>query len=266
MGFVDESEDIVSGKFCFAIGLVGAILGQFIAKAFLSMHFVGELISLSALALAGYGSVCLLGLNKRWAKMARRLKKCFLAALVLFFFSFACIQGVIVAHSYSEPYDGDLLIVLGAGLYGSQPSASLISRLQMARDYLECHPQAVAILSGGQGPGEDISEAEAMRRYLVQSGIANDRLLLESRSTNTRENLLYSRELLTNEEHTTQVSLAIVTNDFHQYRAQALARQLNLQTFALAAPTPDVPGLEMNCYIREYFAVVKFYLQSLWLL
>lgn len=253
----------MSGKICIAFGLAGMLLGQFIAKSFLGMHFMGELISFSALALVGYGGVLLLSLNDRWTKMARRLKKCFKATLLLLFLSFVSIQGFIVAHSYSEPYEGDFLIVLGAGLYGSQPSASLISRLQTAQDYLERHPRAVAVLSGGQGPGEDISEAEAMRRYLVQNGIANERLLLESCSTNTRENLVYSKALLAHHEDVKQISVAIVTNDFHQYRAQALAKQLNLQTFALAAPTPDVLGLEMNCYIREYFAVVKFYLQSL---
>ena len=232
------------------------------AQFALGLHFFGQLLSLSGIALLGYGFICLPSFRLHWPRGTKFLHGCYIGALFVLFTSFVGIQGLITTQSYSEPYDGDYLIVLGAGLYGTEPSASLVSRLQTAQVYLESHPQAIAVLSGGQGPGEEITEAKVMQLYLMEQGISRERLWLEDRSTNTRENLTYTKTLLAEKIDLDQTQLAIVTNDFHQYRAQALAKQLHLDTIALAAPVPAFPGLEFNCYVREYFAVVKFYLQS----
>ena len=252
----------MNGKICIGSGLAAALIGQGVCHFTIGINFLGQLLTISGLALAGYGFICLPGINKRWPRAARLLRRLCAGVLLALFVSFVGIQGLLTIHSYSEPYDGDYLIVLGAGLYGTEPSASLVSRLETAQAYLESHPKAIAVLSGGEGPGEDMTEAEAMQRYLAARGIDSDRLWLEKCSTNTRENLVYSKALLAERIDLEQSQLAIVTNDFHQYRAQSLAKQLGLDTVALAAPIPAFPGMELNCYVREYFAVVKFYLQS----
>ena len=88
------------------------------------------------------------------------------------------------------------MIVLGCGVNGDRPSLMLTERLDAAYDYLNTHEEVVCILSGGQGKGENISEAECMYRSLTEKGIARDRLYKEDRSTSTRENLLYSKKII----------------------------------------------------------------------
>ena len=114
------------------------------------------------------------------------------------------------------------------------------------------------VLSGGQGAGEAISEAEAMRRALWKEDRAeNARLLLEERSTNTAENFRFSKALL--EERgldTGTATIAVVTNDFHCFRAHMIARRQGLKTIDVPAELPWW-WLTANYYLREAFAVVK---------
>ena len=92
--------------------------------------------------------------------------------------------------------DLDTLIVLGAQVNGTKLSNSLKLRLERAKEYLDENPETIAVVSGGKGSGEEISEAEAMYEYLVSQGIDETRLIKEDRSTNTNENLKYSLALL----------------------------------------------------------------------
>ena len=132
------------------------------------------------------------------------------------------------------------------------------SRIRAAEDYLEGHPDVPVVLSGGQGPGEAVSEAEAMRRALWTGDEAEDaRFLLEDRSTNTAQNFRYSKALL--EEHgvdTGTAVVAVVTNDFHCFRARMIARRQGLETVGVPAELPWW-WLTANYYLREAFAVVK---------
>ena len=97
------------------------------------------------------------------------------------------------ATSSDAPY----VTVLGAAVYGETPSISLRHRSDRAAEHLHDNPQAVAVVSGGQGEGESISEAECMRRYLVnKGGVAEDRILLEDQSTSTLENLTFSKQAI----------------------------------------------------------------------
>ena len=152
----------------------------------------------------------------------------------------------------------DAVIVLGAGVNGETPSAALWSRIAAAADYLEQHPDVPVVLSGGQGPGEYISEAEAMRRALwTNSESWNERYLLEDRSTSTAENFKYSKELL--EEYgldTDTAVIAVVTNDFHCFRTHLIAQRQGLHIVDVPAELPWW-WLTANYYVREAFAVVK---------
>ena len=131
-----------------------------------------------------------------------------------------------------------------------------ISRLRIdaAERYLKAHPDIPAVLSGGQGPGEDISEARAMYNALTARGIDPARLILEERSANTRQNLQNSLALLPDDYHKT---VAIVTNDFHMGRVRLL---LNAAGPGRVVQVPaKLPWwwLSANYYLRESFAVVN---------
>lgn len=144
------------------------------------------------------------------------------------------IIGKMVARaSHTDVPDTATVIVLGCRVKGSEPSTALRQRLDAAYDYLRAHEDAMCILSGGQGHDEDISEAECMRRYLVQKGIAEDRLLMEEASTNTAENLRFSAELI--RLHGLPDHVALVTQSYHQCRASMWAKDVDLIPYAINA-------------------------------
>jgi uncharacterized SAM-binding protein YcdF (DUF218 family) len=154
-----------------------------------------------------------------------------------------------------------VLIVLGAGLRGERLSQVLRSRVDLAADYLSRHPDCRAVLSGGQGPGEDIPEAVAMARYLVAAGISEDRLILEPESTNTVENLRFSMaKLRANGLESARV--VVVSNAFHCYRAGFLADFLGLEAETLGAPIPKIWLTPLNSYVREYFSIVLMWAKA----
>ncbi len=147
------------------------------------------------------------------------------------------------------------VIVLGAGVKGEKPSLILSNRIEAAVRYGKQFPDTTFILSGGQGDGEAISEAEAMRRGMLQGGISEERLLLEDQSTSTTENLTFSKRLLPESEN----RVSIVTSDFHLYRARKEAEQMDLKTDAIPAETPLSGVLRYG--MRERVAIVVKYFQ-----
>lgn len=172
--------------------------------------------------------------------------------------SFFIIEGLILTHDDGTPSpDANTVIVLGAGLHGSVPSLTLKSRLEAALDYLNAHPQAVAVLTGGQGAGETITEASAMAKWLTDRGIDSGRLYLEEQATDTRENLRFSKAII--EEQNLPGPVAVLSNSFHLYRAEILAGQAGLGAVqTLAAPVPAVPlwWLTVSVYLREYCSIL----------
>ena len=199
----------------------------------------------------------------RWGKRSRRGQACYRVFLAGLGLGIVCLAGIEAAVVFRGEADNsaipvDAVIVLGAGVNGETPSAALWSRIRAAEDYLEIHPDVPVVLSGGQGAGEAISEAEAMRRALwKEDGAENARLLLEERSTNTAENFRFSKALL--EERgldTGRATIAVVTNDFHSFRAHMIARRQGLKTIDVPAELPWW-WLTANYYLREAFAVVK---------
>ena len=186
------------------------------------------------------------------AAILPRMWKLFAVSGVIFLVSFIIIEACIIGQSGGDSVAGEkYIIVLGAGLYGETPSRVLASRLDSTCTYMMNNPESVAVLCGGQGADEWISEAEAMRRYLVLRGIADDRLILEDGSINTIENMKNAAKLLGNVK-----TAAIVTNDFHLYRAKKLAARYGIAASGISAPTPNLPLLKENYYFREYFSVI----------
>lgn len=152
------------------------------------------------------------------------------------------------------------VIVLGACVRGTRVTRSLAFRLKKAAEYADAHPDCMLVVSGGQGPGEDITEAQAMRDWLVSHGIAAERILQEDRSVNTRENLLFSKEVICRHEAAvkgkTELSVAVCSNNFHMYRALALAKAVGTwQTEGLAAMTD--PFMWLSFTVREGIALFK---------
>lgn len=97
---------------------------------------------------------------------------------------------------YGDGQPADYVIVLGARVRGAKISNSLKQRLDRAIEYSEEYPNTVLVLSGGKGPGEEISEARAMYEYLQYNGIPEDKLLIEDQSSDTVQNIEFSRTVI----------------------------------------------------------------------
>ena len=169
---------------------------------------------------------------------------------------FLCAEAVIVYHSnQNAPENVEYLIVLGARVNGTRITGSLWRRLDKTVDYLkeESNKDTKVIVSGGQGKGEDISEAQAMYEYLVKQGIDKSRVIMEDKSTNTYENIQFSREIIQNDD----AKVAIVTNGFHIYRATTMARKQGMTNAYGLSATSD-PIMTFSYYIREGLAVIAY--------
>ncbi|RKD26026.1 hypothetical protein BEP19_00980 [Ammoniphilus oxalaticus] len=153
----------------------------------------------------------------------------------------------------------DYAIILGAGLRGTIPSETLRTRLDTGLEFARRHPNVPIILSGGKGSGELITEAEAMANYLTERGLNKERLILETQSTTTRENIVFSKQLM-NKSARDPLHVLIVTSDYHLFRAKKLAAEPGYQIYGQASESRI--GLRINYTIRECFAVIQTFVLS----
>ena len=155
-------------------------------------------------------------------------------------------------------YNEDAVIVLGAGIQGEEVSESLRNRLDAAARYYQKNPDVIIIVSGGQGPQETITEALAMERYLLEQGVPAKQIVKEQMATSTRENFLYSKEIL-DKQFDGVYSVVFVSSDYHIYRAKLIANSVGFDEITyLGSDTPWYQILPSG--IRECLAVMKQWL------
>lgn len=153
-----------------------------------------------------------------------------------------------------EDTSADYVIVMGAGVNGSEPSLSLLSRLEAAYDWLTDNPEGVAVLSGARGPGEDMTEAQCMYDWLLEKGIAPERLILEDQAIDSYENILFSLDLIAAHGGDPTGQVAVVSSEYHLCRIRLIGEALGCEPLGVAARTPYLI-LYFNYAIREAFAL-----------
>lgn len=218
----------------------------------------------SGFLLAGLAAVLVIALLlDRWAaasKTGRLCRRVFQTALPLVLVPLLLIEVYVINAGRSDlsALPADAVVVLGAGVNGTQPSLSLYTRLTTALDYLEENPEIPVVLTGGRGYGEEITEARCMYDWLTARGVDPARLILEEQAGNTAENFALSKELLEEQGiDPAEDRVAVVTNDFHIARSRLIAaRQGYGHVFGVPAQLPWL-HLEVNYYLREAFAMVK---------
>ena len=161
------------------------------------------------------------------------------------------VLGAMVYYSHRTPDPSATVVVLGCQVNGDRPSLMLSGRIETAYNYLEEHPDAKCVLSGGKGSNEKISEAQCMYNSLVKKGVDGSRLYLEDRSQNTEENLRFTGEII--EKNGLNRDVAIVSDGFHQMRAAFEAEKAGLSCGAVSAKTPLF--LAANFTTREILAI-----------
>lgn len=188
----------------------------------------------------------------------RVLRIVVMVLLIIGLVVFVIIEVPIVRAARTDaPDDCDYIIVLGAGLHGDVPSLSLRNRLDAALEWLEAHPDCMAVVSGGQGPGETMTEGEAMSVWLEARGIDPSRIIVEDKATSTMENLQFSFEIIRAAGGEPDGNCAIVTSEYHLCRAKMMAADLGVEAWGVAGHT-TWPTLMLNYFIREAFAVTYY--------
>lgn len=186
------------------------------------------------------------------SKTLKRLIALLLAMGVVYF---AIIEIPIIDESSGDgDFDTDYLIVLGAAVHGDTPSLSLVERLGAAKDYLDAHPNTVVIVSGGQGSGENMSEAQAMYDWLCKNGIDSERIIKEDKAVSTYANLKFSREIINGLTDKSDPTIAVVSSEYHLCRAKLIAKSLDMEIHTVPAHTTYFT-VKLNYFIREAFGV-----------
>jgi len=175
----------------------------------------------------------------------------------------------------------DYIIIHGAGLNGSQPTPLLAGRIDKALElWNKQHQHGKFVVSGGQGADEIVSEAQAMRDYLLEKDVPLDAILMEDKSTTTWENLKYSIGVINNDRTAAASAIsvdassprgssaastisadfttAVVTSDFHVFRCAEYAHNLGLKADGIGSHTKG--WYWPTAFIREFIAITKAHL------
>lgn len=177
-----------------------------------------------------------------------------LVFLAVFFTIVAVFSFNMIRYANYKTDDGaQTVIVLGCKVDGTVPSKYLYDRCKAAADYLNENPDAVAVLSGGQGSDEAISEAQCMENVLVEMGIDKSRLYQEDESTNTFENITFSNKVI--EENGLSTDVLVVTNEFHEYRAKLNCDKAGLNFHSSCSHSSFYTFL--TYYTRELMGIAK---------
>lgn len=175
---------------------------------------------------------------------------------------FAFLFAALLAYSFlyggfRRETQAEAIIVLGAGLIDGRVPPLLGARLDRA---IRCRERSIGtdpvmVVSGGRGPDEPVTEAEAMCRYLREAGIPVERILLEGEATSTEENLRFSAALLARHGHTGK--MVAVTSNYHLFRTAVLARRLRLRLEVIGARTATY--FVLSAFLREFAALLAQY-------
>ena len=210
---------------------------------------------------AGTAILAAAAVMSKGSRFARIILRVGRAVLILWLISFIIAEGFIISGEKTDPgYDNaSCIIVLGSGVNGYTPSLCMESRLRTAYAMLCGNPEAVAVLSGGRGEGEFVSEAQAMYDWLTKKGIDESRLYIEDASRNTIENMEFSKALIESEGLSADGGAAVVTNEFHLWRSCRLASLRGIKAYGVSAETPYA-YLKIIYHIREYFSVAGLFI------
>ena len=199
-------------------------------------------------------------LAAKYPRDARSLKRFFTVMLCIGLLVVGVTECIIIEASFGDPKEHcDYMVVLGAGVHGDQPSLSLRNRIDAAYDYLTAHPDVTAILSGGQGEGENITEAQCMFDHLSAMGIDESRLIMEDRATSTWENLNFSMDLIEQKYGQRPEKIGVLSSEYHLFRASLFADACGVEFLGIPAKTTKI-SLRINYFLREVAGVWHYLL------
>ena len=169
-------------------------------------------------------------------------------------------EGIIIKASFGSPSETvDYVVVLGAKVRVTGPSASLWDRIYGAYDYLKANPEVIAVVSGGQGEDEPIPEAASMYEELTKLGIDPDRIWIEDQATSTWENLHFSLDLIEKRTGKRPEKIGVLSSEYHLYRASLFTKACGVEFVGVPAKTSRVTQ-KINHFMREVAGVWHYWL------
>ena len=234
---------------CAALGVLA-----FFLKFVLPGYSFSALVCLILIALIlFYTLIPLVGL--RYPQFARLAKTIVTRCLVIGLLVVGVTEGFIIKASFGDPKEQvQYMVVLGAKVRATGPSVSLWDRIYAAADYLETHPNTIAIVSGGQGPDEPMTEARAMYDGLTGLGIDPERIWMEDKATSTWENLNFSLDLIEEKTGERPAKLGILSSEYHLFRAKLFAKECRVEPVGIPARTSRL-SQKVNHFMREVAGV-----------
>ena len=192
---------------------------------------------------------------KKYPITARRLKGVVSVLLCIGILIAGITEFFILKASFGQPEETcDYAVVLGAKVRHDGPSVSLMDRIYGARDYLQAHPEVIAIVSGGQGPDEPMTEARCMYEELIKLGIDENRIWLEDKATSTWENLNFSLDLIEEKTGARPEKIGIISSEYHLFRASLFANSVGVESVLIPART-SIISQRINHLMREVVGV-----------
>ncbi len=239
---------------CFVLGALA-----FFLKFCVPGYSFSALVCLCLIALILFYAFAPMVLS-RWPRAKKIILRIFTVCLALGLLVVGVTEAVIIKASFGSPeVSCQYMVVLGAKVRSDGPSVSLWDRIYGARNYLMAHPEVTAIVSGGQGPDEPMTEARAMYNALIALGIDESRIWLEEKATSTWENLTFSLDLVEAKTGTRPTELGVLSSEYHLFRASLFARACGVEFIGIPAQTSRTSQL-VNHFMREVAGVWHYIL------
>lgn len=220
---------------------------------FLSYSFTGLVCLCLAGILLFYNLADLM--KNKYPKTVKIVRRIFTICLCVGLLVVGVTEAIIIEASFGDKEETcEYVVVLGCHVRPTGPSLTLLDRINAAYDYLTEHPDVIAVVSGGQGFDEPMSEAQCIYDHLIDRGIDPDRVWIEDKATSTWENLNFTLDMIEQRTGTRPGKLGIISSEYHLYRASLLADACGIESVGIPATT-TVISQRINHYMREVAGV-----------
>lgn len=199
-------------------------------------------------------------LKYRYPNFTRTVTRIFTVILCIGLLICGITEAIIINASFGNPEEScGYVVVLGAKVRSDGPSLSLTNRIDAAYEYLTAHPEVIAVVSGGQGTDEPITEAQCMYDGLVARGIDPGRIWMEDKATSTWENLNFSLDLIETKTGSRPGKIAVLSSEYHLFRASLFTKECGAEFIGIPAKTTKI-SLRINYFMREVAGVWHYLL------
>lgn len=198
--------------------------------------------------------------QSRWPQQVKIVRRVFTVILCIGLVIAGITECIIIKASFGEPEEScEYMVVLGAKVRDDGPSVSLMDRINATYDYMTAHPDVIAVVSGGQGSDEPMTEAQCMYDQLIAKGIDPARIWMEDKATSTWENLRFSLDLIEEKTGERPAKIGLLSSEYHLFRAGLFAGKSGVESVGIPARTSLI-SQKINHFMREVAGVWHYIL------